>query len=102
MALNITSPLTTINGIQLQTSYGRVAVLNNIGGQHLEAALQIYPSKEAFEANLPPLQFDADFRLAMADAYDYATDSKDILDLGHGMLIGLLASQGVTATKDLA
>ena len=102
MALNITSPLTTANGITLATSYGRVAVLNPVGGNQIEAGVDIYPSEDAFEAGYPPVQFNYDLRLQVSKPYNYDTDTKDILDLGHDMLVEFLAGQGVTAVKILA
>ena len=46
--------------------------------------------------------FVVGFNTAMAAPYDYDTDSKDILDLGHDLLIAFLADQGVVAVKELS
>lgn len=99
MALDILTPLQTSVGIELATSYGRVAVLNGAKGDIIEASVEIFASEAAFEAGAQPLVVY--INLGARKAYDYTTDSKDILDFAHDMLIETLGAQGVNATKNL-
>lgn len=100
MSLTIKTPITTQQGIELATSYGRVAVVNNVKGDRLDAAVEIFASEAAFLNNARPVHVD-ELVLGANLPYDYASDSKDILDLGHEMLIASLAVQGITAEKNL-
>ena len=100
MALTITSTLTTPEGIEVTNGYGRVAVVNSIYGNRIEAGVDIFKDAAAFEDGKQPFQFQG-ISLVLAAAYDYGTDERNILDLGHDLLITHLADQGITATKNL-
>jgi hypothetical protein len=100
MSLNIQTPITTQQGIELATSYGRVAVVNNVQGNKLQAGVELFPSEAAFLAGAKP-SYVFDLVLGGEMPYDYATDSKDILDLGHDLMIQVLAQQNIVATKNL-
>lgn len=100
MALLISTPLTTQQGIEVATSYARVAVLNAFKGQEVEALAELYSSETAFESGKLPIACDG-LILSAKTTYDYASGEKDILDLAHDILIEAFAQQGVTATKSL-
>lgn len=101
MALQFQSQITTPEGIAVDGAYGRVAVLNNAKGTSIDFNVSIYATKAAFEAGANAI-FPDNTKLGGSIAYDYATDSKDILDLAHDAMIQVLAQQGITATKELA
>ncbi len=101
MALNFTTQLATPQGIIIDNAYGRVAVLNGVGGKSISAAVDIFVSEQAFEAAAQPIPVIVDLETRIQFPYDYATDQHDILDLAHDMLIQSLAQQGFTATKNL-
>jgi hypothetical protein len=100
MSLQINTPLTTQQGIELATSYGRVAVVNNVKGDKLQAGVEIFASEAAFLAGAKPC-YVFELVLGAEMPYDYSTYSKDILDLGHDLMISTLAKQGITAVKNL-
>lgn len=100
MALNITSAITTPEGIEVATSYGRVYVTNGAKGNQIDFGVQLFASESAFEAGLNPI-FPADLTLGGSVAYDYAKDKKNILDLAHDEMIKVLADQNISATKNL-
>ncbi len=100
MSLNITSTVVSPQGEELQNLYGRVAVVNNIYGDQLQAVVELFKDEQAFEGGKQP--FAVGFNTSLSAPYNYDTDSKDILDLGHDLLISFLADQGVTAVKDLS
>lgn len=100
MSLTITTPITINQGIELQTAYARVAVVNNITGTILEAGAQIYASEAAFEGGARPVSVEG-LVLGAHKEYDYAVDGHDILDIAHDMMIEAFATQSITATKNL-
>jgi hypothetical protein len=100
MSLKITTSLTTDQGIVLADSYGRVAVVNNVKGNELQASVELFATEEAFEAGAKPVHVK-DLVLGAHMAYDYSKDSKDILDLAHDMMISALAQQSIAAEKSL-
>lgn len=100
MALNFTTTITTPEGIEVSNAYGRVAVTNNVSGNEIGYGFNIYASQAAFEAGASPI-FPTFLIMGGSFPYDYATDSKDILDLAHDASVAKLAEQGITATKSL-
>lgn len=100
MSLKITSKIQTIEGIELQGAYGRVAVADQINGTVLQSNVMLFASEEAFLNGANAL--NQNFETFSSTPYDRATMSKDILDLAHDNLIALLAGQGITAEKDLS
>jgi hypothetical protein len=100
MSLQIQTPIMTQQGIELTTSYGRVAVVNNVQGNKIDAGVELFPTEAAFLAGAKPF-YAFELVLGGSMPYDYATDSKDILDLGHDLMIQVLAQQGITAVKSL-
>lgn len=101
MALTISTTLTNQQGIELTNSYGRVAVMNAYKGDTLSYSVELFASQSAFESGAQPFYPNFSVILGEDVPYDYATDSKDILDLAHDKAIQLLAAQGISATKSL-
>lgn len=100
MALNISTTLKTADGFELQSSYARVGVNNDVEGNKVVARILIYASEEAFDNGDNPVKITG-LELFESKAYDYVKDKKNILDLAHDMMITKLADQEVTATKNL-
>ena len=100
MALNITSTFKTRDGFEVSTGYGRVSVLNPMQGTDIQARVDIFASESSYEAKNYPVEI-LNLQNQVVFQYDYATDSKDILDLAHDALIAKLAEQGIIATKNL-
>ena len=99
MSLTITSPVRTLEGIFIASAYGRVAVVDQFLGETLQAQVELYASEEAFLEGANALH------IAIASIsvlpYNRAGMGSDILNIGHDNLIGLLAEQGISATKNL-
>lgn len=100
MALTITSTITTPEGFEVTNAYGRIAVLDEIDGTRLISALRIYMNEQAFLDGKAPMG-NLSFTTDATFAYDRATDGNDILDLAHDGFIATLASEGISATKNL-
>ncbi len=100
MALNITTPLTTNEGIVIENAYGRVGVLNNVQGSSLEFNVNLYVSQAAFEAGHQPF-YPGGLTLGGAAAYEYSEATANILDIAHDEAIALLYAQQVRAEKSL-
>ena len=98
MSLTITTPIKTVEGFELPTSYARVAVADQIAGEQLQCQASIFASEEAFtnQSN----QVNALVDTFMAIPYDREMGT-DILALAHDALIAKLAEQNITATKNL-
>ena len=99
MSLLITSPIQTIEGIELAGAYGRVAVADQISGTKLQTQAVFFASKEAYLAGANSL--NVNFNTALHFDYSRATMGGDILDIAHDALIQELANNQITATKDL-
>ena len=100
MALNITTPITLRSGIELTTSFARVAVVEGEDGTHLNAAVTLFPSQQLFEDGANPIT-DSPIQLYATKAYNRETDGVDILDIAHDIMIEAFDMQGVTAVKEL-
>ena len=98
MSLTITTPIKTIEGFELPTSYARVAVADQIAGELLQCQASIFASEEAFTNGAN--QVNALVEAYVAAPYDRLMGT-DILDLAHDALIAKLAEQNITATKNL-
>jgi hypothetical protein len=99
MSLTITSQIKTLEGITLEGAYGRVAVVDQFAGIRLQAQVDLYVSEEAFLEGANALHVAIDS--ISVQPYDRTGMGSDILNIGHDNLIGLLASQGISATKNL-
>lgn len=100
MALIINTPITTPSGIVLTTSYARVKASTDLGGIFIYADMTIYSNKQSFINNLEEIRVPY-INIYKTAQYDRTTDSSDILDLAHDVLIASLLEQGIVATKDL-
>lgn len=100
MALAITTELTTPDGFVLPTSYGRVAVIDNVEGKTLQAYAEIYKDSAAFEGGAAPIQFKG-IKLVKQVPYDRAAEGSDILALAHVVIKELLETQEIDATIEL-
>ena len=98
MSLQITTTITTIEGIELSSAYARVLVVDNFTGTKLDSAIQLYASKEAFLAEKQPLS--TEIISSVSTPYDRQLGT-DILDLAHDAMIVRLAEQGITSVKSL-
>tara|TARA_R110000796_G_scaffold71522_1_gene162408 strand:- start:36 stop:335 length:300 start_codon:yes stop_codon:yes gene_type:complete len=99
MSLTITSPITTIEGFEVATSFGRVAVADQINGEYIDSQLSIFTTEQAFLDGKQPL--NAEVELYTRNPYHRDGMGTDILDLAHDNLINLLAGQNIVATKNL-
>ena len=99
MSLNITTQLETLDGFSLPSSYGRVAVGDDVAGTNLQSVLVIYKDEAAFEAGANGININ--LKLSDQSPYNRDVDGTDILNIAHDRLIALLADQGVTAVKVL-
>ena len=99
MALNFTTTITLASGIEVANAYGRVAAVDQMDGNKVEALVDVYASEAAYTSGLAPLEVT--FKRAASIAYDRTTDGTDILNIGHDALIAALATQNIVATKSL-
>lgn len=101
MALQFQTPITTVQGFQVDNAYGRVSVVDNPAGTQLQASVELFVNETLYLGGALPLQTAGleDFSLA---PYNRDVDGVDILDLAHDNLIAALATQGVVAVKLLS
>lgn len=100
MALELTTPITTVQGFQVDNAYGRVSVVDNPQGTQLQSAVEFYVNETLYLGGAFPLQTSGLDQFSITP-YDRAVDGVDILDLAHDNLIAGLAAQGVVAVKML-
>ena len=100
MALTFNTDIEMENGITISNAYGRVAVLDNIGGYALQQAVEIFISEQAFLDGKKPLSVDG-LQTSIDTKYDRATDGTDVLALAHTNLQTYLATLGYTTTISL-
>lgn len=106
MALNITTPVTTLDGIELATSYARIEVRDGVTGTQLITGIEIYASQAAFEAGRGALTIEdpsmvdvtLPLRTYIVSEYDRTVDGGDILALAHTYAQAALAEKGITST----
>jgi len=99
MSLNISTRISTSQGISVENAYGRVGVQDSFAGETLQANVNLYASEDAFLQGAQ--QLSTQYITSNQAPYDRTVESVDILDLAHDQIIALLAQQGVTATKNL-
>lgn len=99
MSLNITTQIESLDGWDLPTSYGRVAVVDDVAGTNLQSVLVIYKDEPSFLAGKNGI--NTNLKLVDNSPYNRDVDGSDILDIAHDRLIAVLTSQGITATKQL-
>lgn len=100
MALELTTPITTVQGFQVDNAYGRVSVVDNPEGTQLQAAVEFYVNETLYLGGALPLQTSGLDQFSIAP-YNRDADGVDILDLAHDNLITQLGKQGVNAIKIL-
>lgn len=95
MALQVNEPITTIEGIDLESHYLRIEPKLCICGTRLEVEWSYYISKTLFqEGNRPFIPKEHIFR-KQAFTYDRLVDGTDIVSVAHDKLVGYLTtSQG--------
>ena len=103
MALNITSPVTTLDGIELATSYARIEVRNPVAGTDLIAGVFVYPTETAFTSGKDPLNLanpvtTTPFSNFWVMPYDRNSEGTDILILAHEYIQFQLNAIGVSST----
>jgi hypothetical protein len=99
MSLNITSEITTRDGFVLPTSYGRVAVTDNYGGENLDSSLDIFKDEAAFLAGDSKIQ--TTMSINNIAPYDRDVEGVDILDLAHNRIMDKLSEYGIRSEKNL-
>ena len=102
MALQITTPIDLKNGLTLSSAYARVGVVAPINGQGLSAHLIVYKDKNAYLNGIDFIKTSDYTLIDYIDlSYNREVDGADTLDIAHNAFIASLATQGITATKDL-
>lgn len=99
MALQFTTNIELETGIVVENAYGRVSAVDQASGTMLDAIVDIFINEQAFIDGKQSLSVR--FNRTARRPYDRATDGVDVLDLAHDALITVLATQGITATKQL-
>ena len=107
MALIITSPVTTDTGIELATSYGRIASSDPQDGTMLAPFLFLYSSKTSWESGANSLiimnpSSEARLSTGFAFTYNRSTNGVDTLSLCHVWIKTELEGLGISSTIDLS
>lgn len=98
MALQLETPITTVEGFTVDNAYGRVQVLDKYAGESITAMVEFFTNEQAYLNGAQYLNVvGLDF--GFVGPYDRNTDGVDILNLAHEYLIASLAAQGVNAIK---
>lgn len=106
MALNITSPINTFEGIVLNNAYARIEVMESQLGTSLLASIKVYPSWDIYKAGAQPLNVkrNADYSFlnpiqnVYSVEYNREVDGSDILAIAHQAYVDYLAEWGISAT----
>lgn len=101
MALQLETPITTIQGFEIANAYGRVSVVDSVQGNSLQATVEFYAGKVQFEGGLEPVQTNGINTMTLSN-YDRTAQGADILSIAHEDLIASLAAQGIVAVKELS
>ena len=99
MALQFTTNIELESGIVVENAYGRVSAVDQASGTAIDAIVDVYVNEQAFVDGKQSISVR--FNRTARRPYDRATDGTDVLDLAHDALITVLATQGITATKQL-
>lgn len=100
MSLLINTPIITIEGIEITNAYGRVAVVDSFDGTNLQSQVNFYTTEAAFLAGSDALRTSGINQFSNK-AYTRTPERVDILNIAHDDLIAVLASQSISATKQL-
>ena len=101
MALQFQTPITTVQGFQVDNAYGRVSVVDNPTGKELQANVELFVNEVLYMGGALSLQTSG-LQNFSVKPYNRDTDGVDILALAHDNLIDALAEQGVIAVKVLS
>ncbi len=100
MSLILNTRAKTINGISVDTAYGRVAATDSFKGDAIQASLDWYASEEDFLAGRDAIYLEAEPTTSYFP-YNRDQESKDILDLAHENFVAIYADNGLSVTKVL-
>jgi len=100
MSLQINTPIITVEGIEVTNAFGRVAVVDNFDGTTLQAQVNLYTTEAAFDGGADPLRING-INVFSNTPYTRTPERVDILNIAHDDLVVVLASQGISATKNL-
>jgi len=100
MSLQLTTTIITVEGIEIPSAFGRVAVVDNFDGTSLQAQVNLYATEAAFEGGADPLRTDG-INVFSNTAYTRTPERVDILNIAHDDLIAVLLAQGISSTKML-
>lgn len=101
MALEITTPVTTIEGFTAPTSYGRVSVIDRQAGTSLDCTVTLYLDEASYLAGAQYLNV-MEINFTVNAPYNREIQGVDTLDLAHDFLITSLGAQSISAVKLLA
>ena len=100
MSLTLNTRAKTINGIPVDTAYGRVAATDSFKGDAIQGSLDWFIDEAAFLAGNDPIYLEG-VPTTSFFAYDRDVESKDILDLAHENFVAVYADNSYSVTKVL-
>jgi|11_taG_2_1085331.scaffolds.fasta_scaffold17390_2 hypothetical protein len=100
MSLTLNTRAKTINGISVDTAYGRVAATDSFKGDAIQGALDWYATEADFLAGATPIYLE-ELPTTSYFPYDRDVESKDILDLAHENFVAIYGDKGFSVTKQL-
>ena len=100
MSLILNTRVKTIDGMSVDTAYGRVAATDSFKGDAIQATLDWYVDEAAFLAGRNAIYLEAEPTQAFFP-YNRDVESKDILDLAHDQFVDVYATNGLSVTKVL-
>ncbi len=100
MSLILNTRAKTINGISVDTAYGRVAATDSFKGDAIQASLDWCATEADFLAGAAAIYLE---ELPTTSYFPYNRDleSKDILDLAHENFVAIYNDRGFSVTKQL-
>lgn len=100
MSLTLNTRAKTINGISVDTAYGRVAATDSFKGDAIQGSLDWYASEADFLAGRDAIYLEAE-PTDVYFPYNRDVESKDILDLAHDKFVEVYAANGLSVSKTL-
>lgn len=100
MSLTLNTRAKTINGISVDTAYGRVAATDSFKGDAIQASLDWYATEADFLAGATAIYLE-EIATTVYFPYNRDVESKDILDLAHDKFVEVYAAKGLAVTKTL-
>lgn len=101
MALQLETPVTTIEGFTVANAYGRVAVADQQQGTYLDSSVTLYMSEADYLNGAQYLNV-VGIPLSSRTPYNRDVDGVDVLDLAHTYMILELGTAGINAIKELS